>query len=727
MRDPVTIGGQTFIFDESSGWIDKKTKMPADKGLLTLLNQVTDETVQEEPKKKLRVKIDPSVEPVTIAGQRFVYDKNSGWIDAKTKQKAPENLNKVLTFVSPPRQAAKEDEAIANVLGTTPETMKSFGMLGEVAKKKKESELSDATREKADDVNKPLNKFIVKMIGYLASIDSSLKARIKEQSKAAAMESAAQREQIIEGGNDVQDERVQQLSEDQLRQIEKENEEEDASPVSKLLLVGGAVAAIALMYKPITEMMKQFSSFASGLAENVNGAIEGINSVFDFILSPFRSGGKDAGSEPSSNVVTPTAERTEVPTPTATPAPEQTEASSNGGGLTAVATAATVATAAALSRPNATPARPQTQTIAPPVRPTPQTTPTPRPVSSPGIVQRSVGAIARSPVGRLAVPLAAATVGVMAYDYLTRGSSERSIDQGSDASPPPATPTPTTPTPSSPTGAPAPDANRTSGPRVSGSGALRDNVNVLFRLGGGNTGNMDNLNNIDPQFENNVVAMLTEYKQITGSIPTLTSGFRTYQEQQQISSGYMKAAPGTSKHERGLALDFNSADVNRMRSLGLLSKYGLSQRYGARDPVHIEPASGGGGTDPIYSVAGEDGGAVADVVGPIIGGIKDVVGALRDVISTDTDFRTIASISEQASGRIAESARQKHAAKVEARSAPDPKPQPAPTKQDAQNVNPDSGGTVQTIPREDDKVILQQYIYYFGLGNTNPPVPVTMT
>ena len=723
MRDPVTIGGQTFIFDDAAGWIDKKTKMPADKGLLTLLNQVTDETVQEEPKKKLRVKIDPSVEPVTIAGQRFVYDKNSGWIDSKTKQKAPENLNKVLTFVSPPRQAAKEDEAIANVLGTTPETMKSFGMLGDTVKKPKESELSDATREKADDVNKPLNKFIVKMIGYLASIDASLKERIKQQSKTVAMENAAQREQMIEGG-EIQDERSQELSEEQLREIEEKNEEEDASPVSKLLLAGGAIAAIGLMYKPITEMIKQFSSFASGLAQNVSGSIEGLNDVFDFILSPFRSGGSDPGSEPSSEVTTPSAERSEVPMPVATPVAEQTEESSNGGALTAVATAATVATAAALSRPNATPVRPTNQqTITPPVRPTPQTTPTPRGTSSPGIIQRATGAIARSPAGRLAVPLAAATVGVMAYDYFTKGSSERSVDTGSDAAPPPAAP----PAPSTPTPPAAPDANRTDGPRVSGSGALRDNVNTLFRLGGGNTGNIDNLNNIDPQFESNVVAMLTEYKQITGSIPTLTSGFRTYQEQQQISSGYMKAAPGTSKHERGLALDFNSADVNRMRSLGLLAKYGLSQRYGARDPVHIEPVAAGGGTDPIYQAAGEDGGVVADVVGPIIGGIKDVVGALRDVISTDTDFRTIASISDQASGRIAESARQTHAARVEARSQPDPRPQPTPTKPDAQNVNPDQGGTVQTIPREDDKVVLQQYIYYFGLGNTNPPVPVTMT
>ena len=79
---PVTIGDQKFIKDFNKGWIDSKTKQPADKGLIRLLDSLV---IDEPVLKKLRTKIDKRIEPISIAGQKFVFDVNQGWVDEKTK------------------------------------------------------------------------------------------------------------------------------------------------------------------------------------------------------------------------------------------------------------------------------------------------------------------------------------------------------------------------------------------------------------------------------------------------------------------------------------------------------------------------------------------------------------------------------------------------------------------------------------------------------------------
>lgn len=135
------------------------------------------------------------------------------------------------------------------------------------------------------------------------------------------------------------------------------------------------------------------------------------------------------------------------------------------------------------------------------------------------------------------------------------------------------------------------------------SGTLASRLGKSLELGGGITGNEKNLQNIDPRLESAMTAALDEYTQRTGKKATLTSGFRYPGDQAKIDSGSNpKAAPGMSRHERGLALDFNSSDVSAMNSLGILSKYGLiggsaSARNGGRvdDPPHIELQAARGG------------------------------------------------------------------------------------------------------------------------------------
>ena len=90
----------------------------------------------------------------------------------------------------------------------------------------------------------------------------------------------------------------------------------------------------------------------------------------------------------------------------------------------------------------------------------------------------------------------------------------------------------------------------------------------------------------------------TEFMAVTGKQVTVTSSIRTPEEQQALwdnfkagKSKYPAAPPGKSKHDRGEAVDIDSAVANALDQQGLLSKYGLSRPV-PNDPVHIELAKG---------------------------------------------------------------------------------------------------------------------------------------
>ena len=130
-----------------------------------------------------------------------------------------------------------------------------------------------------------------------------------------------------------------------------------------------------------------------------------------------------------------------------------------------------------------------------------------------------------------------------------------------------------------------------------GGERLVDNKDKVFKLGGGLTGNESNLQGLNTELQSAVLGALKEYQQITGKTATITSGHRTREEQERVSPTYgIKAAPGTSNHERGAAIDISAEDARTMESLGLLAKYGLHRPMGERDPVHVELARGGTST-----------------------------------------------------------------------------------------------------------------------------------
>lgn len=83
MAEPIKIGDQTFI-KTSDGWVDQKTKVRAPEGLTALLEKMsTDDAPQE---KKKRVRIDTSRPVVKLGKTEYVWDLNGKtWIDKKTK------------------------------------------------------------------------------------------------------------------------------------------------------------------------------------------------------------------------------------------------------------------------------------------------------------------------------------------------------------------------------------------------------------------------------------------------------------------------------------------------------------------------------------------------------------------------------------------------------------------------------------------------------------------
>lgn len=87
--------------------------------------------------------------------------------------------------------------------------------------------------------------------------------------------------------------------------------------------------------------------------------------------------------------------------------------------------------------------------------------------------------------------------------------------------------------------------------------------------------------------------MALDYKKQTGKMLTLTEGVRTREQQAMLKGGgnkYITAAPGKSMHQYGWALDVDRRNAAELKRLGLLDKYGFSQPYGEKDPVHLELA-----------------------------------------------------------------------------------------------------------------------------------------
>lgn len=103
-----------------------------------------------------------------------------------------------------------------------------------------------------------------------------------------------------------------------------------------------------------------------------------------------------------------------------------------------------------------------------------------------------------------------------------------------------------------------------------------------------------NMEGLNPAVLKNFKAMVQEYGELTGKSITVTSAYRSAEQQAALHAKdpKMTAPPGRSLHQFGLALDVDHKEgtgLNEMDKLGLMRKYGFTRPVGG-EPWHIEPA-----------------------------------------------------------------------------------------------------------------------------------------
>lgn len=119
------------------------------------------------------------------------------------------------------------------------------------------------------------------------------------------------------------------------------------------------------------------------------------------------------------------------------------------------------------------------------------------------------------------------------------------------------------------------------------AGQLADgrNADAFLSLKSGVT-----LEGMHPEFMKNFKGMVEEYGTLTGKKVNVNDAFRSYQAQVAAKKKYgnRAAAPGSSLHEFGLAMDIDTKTLDDLDKMGLMRKYGFTRPVGG-EGWHMEP------------------------------------------------------------------------------------------------------------------------------------------
>ncbi len=300
MAEPVTIGGQTFI-KTTEGWVDQKSKAKAPEGLLLLLNRLQVENSSEGKKK--RVRIDTSRPVVKLGKTEYVWDLNSKvWIDKKTKDAANPAFSKLIEaayqgIVQGTTEEEKLYESWAKKAAAG-QVFTGMGVAGQAAKQKVKKPTGGGQFSVA---NVKINSPIIRMIEKLSVIDGYLKQRLANDMAIANSQSVSAKEQAIEQSA-IQTDATPNLKEDNIdAEVEKTNKE------SQAILVAGAAAAGALFISqldPVKETFNSIVGFAKGVYNFASDIAGVINEGLVRIVGTPESRGEQSSTTPGA---TPTA------------------------------------------------------------------------------------------------------------------------------------------------------------------------------------------------------------------------------------------------------------------------------------------------------------------------------------------------------------------------------------------------------------------------------------
>lgn len=265
MSEPVTIGGQTFIKDPDKGWIDKKTKKPADTALVKLLDTLDLKPVQP----KLKPKINRAIEPVSIGNTKYVYDSNQQvWVtDDSMRWRPPDSMQKVLN-------AAHSQAANDTILGMGKQVEQAFGTLGGAAKAQVRTKTEPKARP-AEKIKSPyqsaavINPIIVQMITVLSSIDSTIKQQL-DQKKQLDRQNAEQADENRLEATDQTKELVDTVEKEEKKHATR-------MKTGNLLLAGGAAYLLAKQFDPLMEAVTSIGNTVYDLAKTTFSVAETMN------------------------------------------------------------------------------------------------------------------------------------------------------------------------------------------------------------------------------------------------------------------------------------------------------------------------------------------------------------------------------------------------------------------------------------------------------------------
>ena len=662
MAEPITIGGQRFI-KTADGWVDQKSKTRAPEGLLKLLNSLQVENSSEGKKK--RVRIDTSRPVVKLGKTEYVWDLNSDvWIDKKTKDAVNPAFSKLI-------EAAYQ----GIIQGVTPEeqsydkskaassVVNNMGSTGQAAKQKVRTSTGGGRLPAPNiKINSPgikINSPIVQMIEKLATVDGYLKQRLDNQKKIANRNLVATKEAAIESkSGDASP--VEQVS-------ENDAEKSDATGIGVALLVGGLIAA---QFEPVQEAFKSLAS--------------GIKSVFNFVrdVASVVSDGLDFFTGSSS------ASDSKVETSTA--APNITQGNTPSSPKTAPQAKLSVPSEANEAVPSAiTPSSvaPTTPAIAPNFS---STQPTMAPSSSNSSSRVNASSAAPNNSGsRAAAPSSTRSNATPAPMVSSSNAAPSKVS----------TPTPT------PNATPSSAAPAT--PNATPDGSNYDGLRLKSQeaISGGQAASKT------IEFAKIVQAQIPELTRFTA-----------------FSDSYHKGR--TSKHNEGLAFDFTIKDPSQSTAVAdrvkaaadangykvkILDEYKDASAGATGGHIHVTVVGPGTGS----TIEGGGGGSSileqVTTVGANIG--KGAIEAIGNILRaglgemTPTSGSQLSTVNDTMSGNIARAAKERTAT-VAATKTPKPV---AVTKSDPVNMNAPSGSsTIQNMPTASDKAGVEFYLTRMG-------------
>ena len=595
MAEPVTIGGQTFI-KTGDGWVDQKSKIRAPEGLLKLLNNLQSENSLSEGKKK-RVRIDLSRPVVKLGKTEYVWDLNGKvWIDKKTREASNPRFS---LLIEATYQSTLGSDQLQDPGTPTPSTAAAKAAMKDVLannmfatnQKTKTSKTGSGTLPSMSNIK--INSPIVQMIEKLATIDGYLKQKLDNQKKIAGRNLIMAKETAIEAkSGDASP--VEQAS-------KNDAEKSDATGIGVALLVGGLIAA---QFEPVQEAFKSLAS--------------GIKSVFNFVGSVAKtiSDGLDffTGSSSTSNSST-EVDSTTIP-------------DINQGGTPSSPSATSPVS---LSIPSET-----NKTLPSDVTPPSSSTPTPEPANN----SRSTKPASTSSGSRNSTRIND-TSGMSSNSGSRSSAPSPTRSSASPSSSPPAqTPTgqaPVTPaTPPSATPAPATTrpADATKQTEQVGSSKPSDILQFTAR-----TGSEANFRGLPPDFQKALLIAGAEYKQTYGEKLIITSARRSPDEQQRLldekaagrspNAGGVVAGKYSSPHVKGTGVDIGQAG----KAANILAKQGIIWQAIPGDEVHYNYKGPGAATDGFWGSDSEKDSVLGKMVSTGVDLTEGAIKAVGNILS----------------------------------------------------------------------------------------------